>query len=117
MPATPGSWRRSTPYRRYIRGYKPRVRFNTMTMIDAVLEGLEIAEQHRARHDARTRSALAELNVFFGTPIQLNTDGQLEVTPQQYALITRWIPPLERPAWEESMRLDGIPIVVIEPPC
>lgn len=108
-------WYRPRP--RYLRGRKPRVRFNVAQMLSAVLEGLEIAEQHHPRHEARVRSVLAELNVFFGTPTQLNSDGQLEVTSQQFALITRWVPPLERPAWEESMRLDGVPIVVVEPPC
>lgn len=108
----------NTWYRpRYRRGPKRRVRFNTMDMIAAVKQALDIVAETRPQIEARQRSALAELNVFFGTPTELNTDGQLEVTPQQYRLMTRWMPPLERPAWEKSMALDGIPVVVVEPPC
>jgi hypothetical protein len=83
-------------------------------MVTAMEQAISVI---RPNYDQMIRSFLAELNVFFGTPLQLNAAGQLEVTPQQHALMMRCLPVAERAAWATSMALDDIPLLVVEPPC
>lgn len=81
-----------------------------MEMVNAISQAIEIT---RPEIEARQRALLAELNIFFGTPLELNADGELEVTPQQFALMAKVMPL----PWVAGMRYDDIPLLVVEPPC
>lgn len=81
-----------------------------MEMVNAISQAIEII---RPEIEARQRALLAELNAFFGTPLELNADGKLEVTPQQFTLMAKVMPLL----WLTEMRYDDIPLLVVEPPC